>query len=264
MATGLIGDIMSILSGIGSGLTTAQQQQLQNQVYGQQQNALAFMQNPNQMNQFLGALTAPYSYAANATPQLAAQTQQYLQGLQDPYANVANQGTAAQNQAYLQAQQTPYTTALAAQNPNQMNSLINQYTQGLNSGLTSGVWNNVQDQLAASGMAQAPGVAAYNYSQALAPYYQQNQQLAAQLAQQPVQYGLAEQQYGLQAGQLPLQWQQAQQGYGLAAGALPLNYGLQATQLGLNEATNALNYPLNIGSGLAGMFPNYNFSLTGP
>lgn len=213
--------IMSLMNTLGSYFNTAQQQALQQQVYGQQQNALSFIQNPNQMNQFLSALTSPYSYSNIATPGTAAQTSQYLQGLQ-----------------------TPYSTALSQQNPSQMNSLINQYTQGLNSGLTSGVWNNVQDQLASSGMSQSPGVAAYDYSQALAPYYQQNIATAAGLAQAPTQYYQNEQQIAAQQGQIPLQ------------------YGLNATQLGLGEATNALNYPLNIGAGLAGMFPNYSTSVT--
>lgn len=213
--------IMSLMSGLNQFFNTSQQQALQQQVYGQQQNALSFIQNPAQMNQFVSRLQDPYSYQTMATPQTAQQTAQYLQGLN-----------------------TPYTQALGAQDPNQMNSLINQYTQGLNSGLTSGVWNATQDQLANAGLTQAPGVAQYAYAQALAPYYQQNIGLGAQLAQAPVQYGLTEQQVAGQLGQMPLQ------------------YGLNAAQLGLGEATNALNYPLNIGGGLAGMFPNYSSAVT--
>lgn len=262
MAVDPLSTIMSLMSGLSSYFNTAQQQQLQQQVYGQQQNALSFIQNPNQMNQFVSALQNPYSYASQATPGTASTTANYLSGLQNPYSSIANPNTAAQQSQYLSGLTTPYSQALSAQDPSQMNSLVNQYTQGLNSGLTSGVWNTVQDQLAQSGMNQSPGVASYAYSQALAPYYQQNQQMAAQMAQAPLQYGLAEQQYGLQAGQMPLQYGLAEQGYGLQAGQMPLQYGLNTAQLGIGEATNALNYPLSIGSGLAGMFPNYSSSVT--
>lgn len=255
--------ILTLMNTLGSFFNNQQQGQAQQQVYGQQENALAFMQDPQKMNQFMTALQSPYAFGTAATGPAGGQANQYFNQFQTPYGNVANPQVGAANQAYLQSQQTPYTQMLGQQNPNQMVSLENQYTQGLNSALTSGVWNATQGQLANAGLSQAPGVAQYAYSQALAPYYQQNLQLGAQQAAAPIQYGLSEQQYGLNAGQLPLSFFTGQQQYGLNAGQVPLSYGLQSAQLGLGEATNALQYPQYIGAGLAGQFPGYQLGAGG-
>jgi hypothetical protein len=255
--------ILGLMNSLGSYFNTSNQQNMQNQVFGEQQNASAFAQNPAQMNQFMQALQSPYAFGNVATPGTAGQANQYLQAFQNPLGNVANPQTAGQMNQYLQGMQTPYSQMLGQQNPGQMTSLENQYMQGLNSGLTSGVWNTVQNQLAQSGMSQAPGVATYDYAQALGPLYQQNLGLAAQQAAAPIQYGLAEQGYGLQAGQLPINYAQGQQQYGLQAGQLPLGYGLNTAGMGIGEAQFGLQYPLNIGGGLAGSFPNYQFGAGG-
>ena len=221
MATDPLADITSLLSTLNSYFTGQQLSDIENRVFGQQESATAFAQDPAKMNQFITALQQPYALSQVTDPAKAAAFQQYLQSFQGNY-----------NQQ-LQQQQQQGT-------PQQVGSLINQYTQPLNAALTSNVWNQVQGQLGQMGMTQAPGVAAYNYAQALAPYYQQNVQQAANLMQQPIQYGLAEQQYGL------------------SAGGLPMNYQFGTAQMGLGEAQNALQYPFNIGSQLAGAFPNYS------
>lgn len=296
--------ILLLMNTVGGFFNTQQEQQMQQQVFGEQQNAANFAQDPNKMNQLIGKLQDPYSlqtmmtgpsgqqanqyfnqfqkgYGDVANQQTAQAANQYQQAFQNPYSNVANTGTGAQNQQYLQSQQTPYQKMLAQQDPSQMTSLENQYTQGLNSALTANTWNAVQSQLANSGMTQSPGMQSYALAQALAPTEQQNVALGAQQAAAPIQYGLQEQQYGLQAGQLPinyqlaqqqyglqasqqpLNWLQGQQGYGLQAGQIPLNYQLGAQNLASNVAQNALQYPFQIGSGLAGMFPNYQYAAGG-
>jgi hypothetical protein len=181
---------LTLLNTLGQYLNAAQMQQLQQNVYGQQETALNFAQTPRLMNQYVTALQDPYSYQTIMNQQLTPNAQG----------------------------QTP---------AQQMGTLENQYMQGLNSALTSNVWNQVQGQLAQQGQTQAPGVAAYDYSQALAPYYEQNLGLAAQQAQ------------------------------------FPFSYGLNAAQLGIGEAQFGLGYPLQVGSGLAGLFPNYNMAAGG-
>jgi hypothetical protein len=260
------GDPMSIITGLLSSLNSffsgQQLSDLQNRVFGQQEAATSFAQDPNQMNQFITALQRPYSFQNTATPQAGQQAAQYFGGFQTPYGAVATPGTAGAVNQYLGGYQTPYASQLAAQQaggvPGQAGSLVDQYTQGLNAALTSNVWNQVQNQLGQSGMTQAPGVGAYNYAQALAPYYQQNIGTAAQMMQQPMNWYQQQQQYGLAAGQQPFNWLANQQGYGLQAGGVPLQYQFGTAQLGLGEAQNALQYPFNIGSQLAGAFPNYS------
>jgi hypothetical protein len=65
-------------------------------------------------------------------------------------------------------------------NPNQLAALISKLQQPLNNGLTQAVGNQVQGNLAERGLSQAPGVFAASESQALAPFYQQNQNTATQ------------------------------------------------------------------------------------
>ena len=139
-------------------------------------------------------------------------------------------------------------------------AVASQYTQGLNSALTSGVWNATQDQLAASGMTQAPGVAQYAYAQALAPQMQQNVGLGYQMAQAPLAYSQFEQQFGAQQAGLPLQYGLTEQQQAMQAGNYGLQYGLSSAGQGIGEAQFGLNYPLQVGAMLAGQFPNYQMA----
>jgi len=65
-------------------------------------------------------------------------------------------------------------------NPAALAQLASKLQQPLNSGLTQNVTNQVQGNLAERGLSQAPGIFAASESQALAPYYQQNQNTALQ------------------------------------------------------------------------------------
>lgn len=255
--------ILLLMNTLGGFFNTQAEQKMQQDVFGEQQNAAAFAQDPTKMNQMIGKLQDPYSLSTMMGGPAGQQANQYFNQFQQGYGNVANQGTANAANQYQQAFQTPYQKMLAQQDPNQMKTLENQYTQGLNSALTANTWNAVQSQLANSGMTQSPGMQSYALAQALAPTEQQNVALGAQQAAAPIQYGLQEQQYGLGASQQPLSWLQGQQAYGLQAGQAPLNYTLQANQLATNAAQNALQYPFQVGSNLAGMFPNYQYAAGG-
>lgn len=63
-------------------------------------------------------------------------------------------------------------------NPAAFAALVTKMTQPLNQGLTQAVGNQVQGNLAERGLSQAPGIFAATESQALAPYYQQEQNQA--------------------------------------------------------------------------------------
>jgi hypothetical protein len=65
-------------------------------------------------------------------------------------------------------------------NPGQLAAMISKLQQPLNQGLTQAVGNQVQGNMAERGLSQAPGIFAATESQALAPYYQQNQNTAMQ------------------------------------------------------------------------------------
>jgi hypothetical protein len=65
-------------------------------------------------------------------------------------------------------------------NPGQLAAMISKLQQPLNQGLTQAVGNQVQGNMAERGLSQAPGTFAATESQALAPYYQQNQNAAMQ------------------------------------------------------------------------------------
>jgi hypothetical protein len=65
-----------------------------------------------------------------------------------------------------------------SKNPGAINALVNQYEQPLSKGLTSGVSNVVNAQLAEQGLSQAPGIQSEVLAQALAPYQQNEQQMA--------------------------------------------------------------------------------------
>ena len=63
-------------------------------------------------------------------------------------------------------------------NPQRLSAMIAKATQPLSGALTQSVENQVQGNVASRGLGQAPGIFASSESQALAPYYLQNQQEA--------------------------------------------------------------------------------------
>jgi hypothetical protein len=65
-------------------------------------------------------------------------------------------------------------------NPQLLAQMAAKIQQPLNNGLTQAVGNQVQGNLASRGLSQAPGIFAASESQALAPFYQQNQNTAMQ------------------------------------------------------------------------------------
>ena len=65
-------------------------------------------------------------------------------------------------------------------NPGKLAALVAKMQQPLNQGLQQAVGNSVQGNMAERGLSQAPGIFAASESQALAPYYQQNQNAAMQ------------------------------------------------------------------------------------
>lgn len=62
--------------------------------------------------------------------------------------------------------------------PEKLAAMAAKIQQPLNNGLIQSVGNQVQGDMASRGLAQAPGIFAAGESQALAPYYQQNQSTA--------------------------------------------------------------------------------------
>jgi hypothetical protein len=77
--------------------------------------------------------------------------------------------------------------------PESLSALVARGTAPLSAGLTQSVGNQVQGDLAERGLAEAPGIYAATESQALAPYQQQNQQIALDeiltKLQLPLSYG---------------------------------------------------------------------------
>ena len=65
-----------------------------------------------------------------------------------------------------------------SKHPEAINALVKQFQQPLSSDLTSGVGNIVNASLAEQGLSQAPGIQSQVLSQALAPYQQNEQQMA--------------------------------------------------------------------------------------
>lgn len=68
--------------------------------------------------------------------------------------------------------------------PEALQALVKRYTQPLQQGLVAGVGNVVQGQMAERGLNQAPGIYQQVSEQALAPYYQNSQQMALHMALQ--------------------------------------------------------------------------------
>lgn len=88
-------------------------------------------------------------------------------------------------QSVLQAQQLNKVKAEENLSPQALAQRVSSATQPLSAGLTENVGNVVQANMAERGLSQAPGIFATTESQALAPFYQQNQQTAlALIAQQ--------------------------------------------------------------------------------
>lgn len=87
-------------------------------------------------------------------------------------------------QAILQGQQLSKVNSIENESPAKLGSQVAQATQPLSAGLTQSVGNVVQANMAERGLSQAPGIFATAESQALAPFYQQNQQTALALISQ--------------------------------------------------------------------------------
>jgi hypothetical protein len=65
-----------------------------------------------------------------------------------------------------------------SKHPEAINALVKQFQQPLSAGLTAGTENVVNASLAQQGLSQAPGIQSQVLSQALAPYQQNEQQMA--------------------------------------------------------------------------------------
>jgi hypothetical protein len=103
---------------------------------------------------------------------------------------VAGLGSTAYN-LYNQYQQQQYQNQLRsmAQDPAKMNAYAAKFTQPLTAGLTAGVANQAQADLATRGLTDSPEISQQVYAQAIAPYIQQNQQNGYQNALQALQVG---------------------------------------------------------------------------
>ena len=102
----------------------------------------------------------------------------------------AGVGSTAYN-LYNQYQNQQYQNQLRsfAQDPAKMNAYAAQFTAPLNAGLTTGVANQAQSDLASRGLSDSPQIAQQVYAQAIAPYIQQNQQAGYQDALQALNVG---------------------------------------------------------------------------
>jgi hypothetical protein len=92
---------------------------------------------------------------------------------------------------YNQYQNQQYQNKLRsyAQDPAKMNAYAQQFTKPLDAGLTTGVANQAQSDLATRGLSDSPEIAQQVYAQAIAPYIQQNQQQGYQNALQALDLG---------------------------------------------------------------------------
>jgi hypothetical protein len=95
---------------------------------------------------------------------------------------VAGLGDQFVNNWMAQRAQNQYINSILGfqKNPQVMANQITSLTQPLNQNLVASVSNQVQGQLANQGLAESPAIQASVLAQALAPYQQQNQQLATQ------------------------------------------------------------------------------------
>jgi hypothetical protein len=120
-----------------------------------------------------------------------------IAGLAGTGANIYS-GIQNMQQAKQQAAAQQYVANLT-QNPQKMAAAAAQYTQPLSAGLTSGIGNLVQGQLAERGLGSSPAAYTQALTQAIAPYLQQNQAVGLQALMN--QLGLAS---GVKATQFPM------------------------------------------------------------
>jgi hypothetical protein len=113
-----------------------------------------------------------------------------IQPALQPAAQVAGIGSTAYN-LYNQYQNQQYQDQLRsfAQDPAKMNAYAAKFTQPLTAGLTAGVANQAQGDLATRGLTDSPEISQQVYAQAIAPYIQQNQQQGYQNALQALNLG---------------------------------------------------------------------------
>lgn len=113
-----------------------------------------------------------------------------IQPVLAPALQVAQLGSTGYN-LYNQYQNQQYQNQLRsfAQDPAKMNAYAAKFTQPLTAGLTAGVANQAQADLATRGLTDSPEISQQVYAQAIAPYVQQNQQQGYQNALQALQVG---------------------------------------------------------------------------
>jgi hypothetical protein len=104
--------------------------------------------------------------------------------------SVASLGSTGYN-LFNQYQNQQYQNQLRsmAQDPAKMNAYAAKFTQPLTAGLTTGVANQAQADLATRGLTDSPEISQQVYAQAIAPYIQQDQQQGYQNALQALQVG---------------------------------------------------------------------------
>lgn len=121
---------------------------------------------------------------------LSATTASALAPILQTITGVAGAGSTAYN-LYNQYQNQQYQNQLRsyAQDPAKMNAYAAKFTQPLTAGLTAGVANQAQADLATRGLTDSPEISQQVYAQAIAPYVQQNQQQGYQDALQALQVG---------------------------------------------------------------------------
>ena len=91
---------------------------------------------------------------------------------------IAGAGEAGNLMTSLKANQYRDLVMSLLNNPQRLAAMAAKITQPLNAGLVQATNNQVQGNLAARGLAQAPGIFAANEAQALAPFEQQNSNTA--------------------------------------------------------------------------------------
>lgn len=189
-STNPLNDVMALLSFINEGQLTQEQMGFIKNVLGQQTGALNVASNPNRISAFRTAETPP-------------------------------QITPNQFRNDVSALTPPSWT------PQQYSSTVSQLTQPLSQALTYSTLNPVDARLAASGQNESAPTRQYVSQQALAPFVQQNQQLA-------------------ESGANQLMSQQEQNyGYGLTGAENVLNQNLSQEQLGQALAQFGLQLPFS-------------------
>lgn len=189
-STNPLNDVMALLSFINEGQLTQEQMGFIQNVLGQQTGAMNVAGNPNRVSAFRTAETPP-----QITPgQFAGDVSQL----------------------------TPPSWT-----PSQYSNTVNQLTQPLSQALTYSTLNPVKASLAAQGQNESAPTQQYVSQQALAPFVQQNQQLA-------------------ESGANQLMSQQEQNyGYGLQGAGQVLNQNLSQEQLGQALAQFGLQLPFS-------------------